>query len=41
MIQLFKNIFASLDNKINPIAVKEMRQAVRSRYITLLLQLYH
>ncbi|MBR5161886.1 MAG: hypothetical protein IKW80_09690 [Thermoguttaceae bacterium] len=40
MIQYFKNIFASLDNKINPIAVKEMRQAVRSRYITLLLQLY-
>ena len=40
MIQFFKNLFASLDNKINPIAVKEMRQAVRSRYITLLLQLY-
>lgn len=40
MIQVFKNIFAALDNKINPIAVKEMRQAVRSRYITLLLQLY-
>lgn len=40
MIEAFKNIFAALDNKINPIAVKEMRQAVRSRYITLLLQLY-
>ena len=40
MIQAFKNIFAALDNKVNPIAVKEMRQAVRSRYITLLLQLY-
>ena len=40
MIEAFKNIFAALDNKINPIAVKEMRQAGRSRYITLLLQLY-
>ena len=40
MIQYFKNLFAALDNRINPIAIKEMRQAVRSRYITLLLQLY-
>ena len=40
MIQKLKNIFVFLDNRINPIAVKEMRQAVRSRYIILLLQLY-
>lgn len=40
MMSYIKNLFTSLDNKINPIAVKEMRQAVRSRYITLLLQLY-
>ena len=40
MIEYFKNLFVTLDNNINPIAVKEMRQAVRSRYITLLLQLY-
>ncbi len=40
MIQYFKTLLTLLDNKINPIAVKEMRQAVRSRYITLLLQLY-
>ena len=40
MTQFFNKLFAALDNKINPIAVKEMRQAVRSRYITLLLQLY-
>lgn len=40
MIEYFKNLFVALDNRINPIAVKEMRQAVRSRYITLLLQLY-
>ena len=40
MIEYFKSLFVTLDNNINPIAVKEMRQAVRSRYITLLLQLY-
>lgn len=40
MTEYFKSLFVALDNRINPIAVKEMRQAVRSRYITLLLQLY-
>lgn len=40
MIEYFKNLFAALDNRINPIAIKEMRQAVRSRYITMLLQIY-
>lgn len=40
MTQIIKNIFSILDNNINAIAVKEMRQAVRSRYIILLLQIY-